>query len=80
MTHALFIDNNETLALGGIDGVSLYKLYYSCHYEPSIAQKIDMLGENIFLQFSHYKNLDQSPNWIRSMQVDLKQNLIMMWS
>lgn len=37
ITHALFIDNQEMLALGGINGVSIYQLDYCCHYEPHVA-------------------------------------------
>ena len=79
ITHAHFLESEEVLVLGGVDGVTLFKLEYECHYDPLISNKIDPLGGNISLKWKLIKTLNDSPTWIKGLKVDEDQKVVHVW-
>ena len=66
--------------IAGVEGVFIYKFNYEGLYNPKLASQIDPTGKHISISLTHKQPLEKMLPWVKGMNVDVKNGVIITWS
>ena len=68
------------MVTAGIEGVFIHNLKYTSKYKPKTAAQIDTTGQYIKIELTRRFPVEKMLPWVKGMNVDLKNGIIISWS